>query len=137
MANANKPSPIALVICDNVYRESGGKTALVGLFNHITAARFPAKHSRLCVYASVTDVRPDTVFKLEIVNAETDHEVLSMRGPPPPQANPITVCDLIFELQDLVFPEPGRYDVRFWGNEHFLLQRPFEVKHAGGIRHER
>ena len=42
-----KPSPISLVVCDNVYRELGGKSALVGLFNRITSSRFPAKHSRL------------------------------------------------------------------------------------------
>ena len=78
-----KPSPIALVVCDNIYSESGGKTALVGLFNRITTQEFPAKHSRLCVYASVTDIRPNVKFKLDVVHSETDEMVVSLEGEPP------------------------------------------------------
>ncbi len=122
-----KPSPIALVVCDNIYQEPGGKTALVGLFNRITAERLPVKHPRLCVYASVTDIRPNTVFKLEIVHSETDRVVVSMGGPPPGEMTPINICDLRFELRNLVFYEDGLYYIRFWGNDHLLLQRPFQV----------
>lgn len=122
-----KPSPIALVVCDNVYRESGGKTALVGLFDRIRAAKFPVKHPRLCVYASVTDIRPNTEFRLDIVNSETEHVVVSLGGPPPKGMSPIAVWDMTFELSNLVFPEPGLYIIRLWGNDHPILERPFEV----------
>ena len=122
-----KPSPIALVVCDNVYRESGGKTALVGLFTRINVQRTPVKHPRLCVYAAVTDIRPDTVFKLDIVHSETDHAVASLQGPPPDAVAPTTICDFSFEFRDLIFPEPGRYYIRFWGGDALLLQRPFDV----------
>lgn len=121
------PSPIALIVCDNVYRESSGKTALVGLFSQIAAPKFPAHHPRLCVYACVTDIRPNTKLKLEIVNAETDHCVVTMEGPPPTETTPLTICDMNFDLRNLVFPEPGMYFIRFWGNDSMLLQRPFEV----------
>lgn len=125
-----KPSPIALVVCDNVYQESGGKIALVGLFNRIAAAKLPIRHPRLCVYASVTDIRPNTEFRLDIVHAETDHRVASLQGRSPEGADPTTICDMNFELNGLVFPEAGRYYIRFWGNDHLLLQRPFEVNRA-------
>lgn len=121
------PAPVALVVCDHFYKEASGKTALVGLFNQITATRFPAKHPRMCVYASVTDIRPNTHLKLDIVNSETDHVVMSLEGPPPPKATPLVVCDLNFDLQGLVFPEPGLYLVRLWGGDRLLLQRPIEV----------
>ena len=122
-----KPAPIAVVICDIVYSESGGKTALVGLFNRITASRFPATHPRLCVYASATDIRPNTLFKLDIVHSETDHVVVTLEGPPPEETTPLTICDVTFDLRNLVFPEQGRYFVRFWGNEDILIERPFDV----------
>ena len=122
-----KPVPIALVVCDNIYRESGGKTALVGLFNRITSAKFPVRHPRLCVYVSVTTARPDTRFKLDIVHAETDDPVAVLQGPPPEGADPTTICDFNFSFSNLEFKEPGRYYIRFWGNEHLLMQRPFEV----------
>ncbi len=121
------PAPIALVVCDNIYRESGGKTALVGLFNRMAFPSFPAVHHRLCVYASVTDIRPQTRFRLDIVHSETDEKVASLAGPPPEGTDPTTICDLNFELRNLVFKEPGRYYIQFWGNDHMLLQRPFEV----------
>lgn len=125
-----KPSPIALVVCDNVYTESRGKVALVGLFNQIQVAKFPVKHPRLCVYVSVTDVHRKTTFKLDIVHSETDREVASLKGPPPQSTDPTTICDFNFVLENLVFKEPGLYYIRFWGNEHLLLQRPFSVQMA-------
>ena len=123
-----KPSPIALVVCDNVYKEASGKTALVGLFNRIIASKFPATHPRLCVYAAVTDIHPNTRFRLTIVNAETDHKVAGLSGPVPDNISPTSICDFDFSLQGLTFPEPGRYYIQFWGNDHLLLQRPFEVE---------
>lgn len=130
------PSPISLVVCDNIYTESSGKTALVGLFNRITATKFPAKHPRICVYASVTDIRSDTKFKLDMVHSETEHSVMSLAGPAPGGATPLTICDMTFELKNLVFPEPGRYYIRFWGNDQLLLQRCFDVSEAPGAKGE-
>ena len=132
MTSLTKPSPIALVVCDNVYREAGGKTALVGLFNNIRARAFPATHGRLCVYVSVTDIRPNTTFKLDIVHSETDQPVVTLQGPPPKGADPTTICDFEFQIENVTFPEPGLYYIRFHGNEHILLQRPFEVTKREG-----
>ena len=130
------PSPIALVVCDAVYTEASGKAALVGLFNRITAARFPASHPQLCVYVSVTDVRPNTRFRLDIVHSETDHQVVSLQGPPPQGTDPTVICDFNFALHTVVFPEPGMYYIRFWGNDQLLLQRPFELRAAAPAKEQ-
>jgi len=129
-----KPAPIALVVCDDVYREPTGKTALVGLFNRIVAQKFPAKHSRLCIYAAVTGVRPETEFKIRLVHSETDNVVAELRGPPPKDAGPASICDFMFVLQGLEFRDPGRHYIEFWANDNLLLQRPFEVEQARGRR---
>lgn len=127
----SKPVGISLVLCDSIYVESPtGKTALVGLFNRITGHRFPLKYPRLSVYASLTEVVPGTRFRLEIVNAETDQRIVELQGPPPPKATPLTVCDFNFEISGLVFPEPGLYFVRFWSDDHLIMQRPFHVTAA-------
>jgi hypothetical protein len=122
-----RPVPIALVICDNVYRESGGKQALVGLFNRITTRRIPAVHARLCVFVSLTEVMPGTTCKIDIVHAETDEPVVSAHGPMPREAGPIAILDMQFKFENLVFKEAGRYYVRVFGNDQIVLQRPFEV----------
>ena len=129
--NMTKPTPIALVVCDNIYRESGGKAALVGLFNSICAKSFPVVVARMCVYASVTGLRPNARLRLEIAHSESGAVVAKLEGPPPDGYDPTTICDLNFELNGIAFPEPGRYDIRFWGNDHLLLQRPFDVRGRG------
>lgn len=127
MPGTTKPSPIALVVCDSIYREPSGKAALVGLFNQLRARRFPVRHGRLCVFVSVTDIRPGTQFRLRIVHSETDQEVAGLQGPPPESIDPTSICDLSFIMDNLVFQEPGRHYIQFWGNDHLLLQRPFDV----------
>ena len=124
----NAPVAIALVICDSLYQDiPGGKPALIGLFSNITAQKFPAAHPRICVYVSVTEVMPNTQFRLDIVHSETDDPVATLKGPAPPNATPLQVFEMHFDLRNLVFPSAGTYYVRFWGNDNLILQRPLEL----------
>ena len=125
------PQPVALIVCDNVYQESGGKNALVGLFSKIIASRFPATHSRMVVYVAVTDVRPNSVGRLEIVHGETDELVAGMQGPIKVD-DPVQIVEMIFVLEKVTFPEPGLYFVRFSANDRPLLSRPFLVVKSEG-----
>lgn len=123
-----KPTLIALVVCDNIYREPGGKTALVGLFGCIRAHKFPVTHPRMAVYASVTGLRKGSRAKLDIVHAEDDSRVVvSAEGPFPDEVDPLSIVDINFILNNVKFPEPGTYYMRFWGNDHLLVMRPFLV----------
>ena len=130
MPNHVKPTPIALVVCDNIYSEPGGKTALVGLFSGITASSFPARHPRMAVFASLTGLRSDAKAKLEIVHAETDDVIVSAEGPFPGGHTPLTVVDINFIFNNVVFPSEGTHYIRFWANEHLIVMRPFEVRQA-------
>ena len=124
-----KPTPIALVVCDTIYQEpASGKTALVGLFNGILASSFPVRHPRMAVFASVTGLRDGSHAKLDIVHSETEQCIVSAQGPFPGGPAPVTVVDMNFVFNNVVFPEEGTYYVRFWGNDHLLLMRPFEVR---------
>lgn len=133
MPSQVKPTPIALILCDNIYQEPGGKIALIGLFSSIGAPTFPAKHPRMAVFASVTGVRDGSIAKLEIVNAENDAQIIvSAEGPFPQGADTLTIVDMHFIFNNLVFAEPGMYYLRFWGNEHLLMMRPFNLQKTGG-----
>ncbi len=131
VVSADIPHPVglALVLCDSVYKDSSGKRALVGLFNVISAYKFPATHPRMVVYVSVTDIRPNTSLKLDIVHGETDEPVFHATGPAPEEHGPTAIFDYVFEIEGIVFTEPGTYFVRFWGNDYPLLQRPIQVVH--------
>ena len=128
MPSSVKPTPIALVVCDNIYSEPGGKTALVGLFGGIVASSFPARHPRMAVFASLTGLRSDAIAKLEIVHAETEDVIVSAQGPFPDGYTPLTVVDMNFIFNNVVFPSAGTYYIRFWANEHLIVMRPFEVR---------
>ncbi len=82
----------------------------------------------MSIYAAVTDVHPGTQFRVRIEHAETNKVVAELEGPPPKEADRTTICDFMFMLQGLQFPERGRYYIQFWGDDHLLLQRPFEVE---------
>lgn len=124
-----KPTPIALVVCDNIYAEQpGGKIALVGLFNGIACQSFPARHPRMAVFASLTDLRDGSKAKLEITHAETDKVIVSAEGGFPDGYTPLTVIDLQYIFVNVTFPEEGTYYIRFWANDHLLMMRPFQVK---------
>ena len=131
------PTPIALVLCDNVYKASNGKQALVGLFNRVVATSFPAIVPRLCAYVSITSVRPNTTVEFEIVHGETDEPVIRVNGPAPSSlGDPTTVWDAVFEMEPIVFPTAGRYYARFLGNGQTLVQRHFEVIDANSLKNE-
>jgi hypothetical protein len=124
-----KASPIALVVCDALYRsEPGNKAALVGLFNMLAASRIPVTHPQMCVYVAVTDVHPGTRFRLVVEHGESSRQIVELRAEPPENINPTTICDLQFVLQRVTFPEAGRYFIQFWADDALLLQRPFDVR---------
>jgi hypothetical protein len=131
------PVGIALVVCDDVYRDSTGKCALIGLFNRINTDRLPAKHPKLRVFVSITEVTRFTECRLSIVHAQTEEPILDMRGQMPDGPPPTRVFDMVFELPGLEFPAAGSYYVRFLGNDQVLIQRPIEVVDMrGGPGHD-
>lgn len=132
MTISTKPTAVALVICDNIYSEPTGKTALIGLFTKISGQKFPLIQPRMAIYVSISDIRKGTILKLDIVHTESQEPVFVTGGPPPDQIDPTVVLEITFQLTNIVFKEPGRYDVRFWGNEHVLMQRPFDVEKIEG-----
>ena len=131
------PEGLALLLCDDVYtQERGGKQSLIGLFNRVVTRELPAKHPRMVVFASVTDIRPNTIFKLDIVDAETDRQLFMAKGPPPKETGPLTILDLVFTIDNLTFPEPGTYYVRLLADERVILQRPIDVVLAASNKKE-
>ena len=62
------PSLNAMLLCDLTIREHGsGKISLIGVFENISAARFPVVHRALSVYAKLTDAEGDYTIRLELV----------------------------------------------------------------------
>lgn len=130
MSGAN-PIPIALLVCDSLYQEPGGKQALIGLFNRISAAQFPATHPRMVIFVSLTEVLPRTRCRLDIVHSESEAPVFNAPAPVLDEGGPTLIHDIAFQLDGVRFPEPGRYFIRFFANDHPIVMRPFDVVRSG------
>lgn len=128
MASTVKPCAISLVVCDNIYTEPSGKAALVGIFNSLSAHAFPVRHPRMAVFASLTGLRAGSAAKLDLIHSENDKIVFAVQGEFPSGHTPLTIIDMSFILNNVTFPDEGTYYMRFWANDHLLLQRPFQVK---------
>jgi hypothetical protein len=125
------PVGIALVICDSVYADPGGKRALVGLFDAISARNFPVVHPQLCVFGSLTEVMHGTECRVDIVHSETE-SVVAVAASLSPPGNPIKVWEFTHTFKAVRFDEPGTYFVRVFGNGAIVLQRPFRVARIKG-----
>ena len=129
MARQEAPHPAssAMLMCDFAIREEGtGKVNLIGIFDTIFATQFPVVHPRLSVYVRLTDAEGEYEFKLEMVRLEDEKAVGEGRV----QA---TIGDrmgsheLIFNLGNLVFERPGRYEFRLFGNQKYIGRAVFRV----------
>ena len=58
----------AFLICEKVITEVGTKKkTLVGVFDIITAPRFPCMHNELWVYVNIGDILAEQKIKLELI----------------------------------------------------------------------
>jgi len=71
MVERIKPSLHFTIICDDVRQELGGKISLMGLFENIYAANFPAIHPRLAVVAEWGDGKGDFQVKMRLLSPDT------------------------------------------------------------------
>jgi hypothetical protein len=124
------PSLNAMLLCDHTIREQGtGKVSLIGIFESISAARFPVVHRALSVYAKLGDAEGEYVIRLELVRLDDNHVVAqgSLRAV---FADRMTPSELIFALENLGLERAGRYEFRLFADERFVAGKSFTVLQA-------
>ena len=125
------PSLNAMLLCDLTIREHGsGKISLIGVFENISAARFPVVHRALSVYAKLTDAEGDYTIRLELVRLEDSH-VVAQGTLKATFADRMTPGELIFNLENLGLEKPGRYEFRLYADERFVAGKTFTVIQSG------
>jgi hypothetical protein len=70
MADPIKPSLNFTIICDDVRQEMGGKLSLMGLFENIYAAKFPAVHPRIAIMTEWASGQGEFGIKMRIVTPD-------------------------------------------------------------------
>ena len=116
-----------MLLCDLTIREHGtGKISLIGIFENISAARFPVVHRALAVYAKLADAEGDYTIRLELVRLEDSHVVAqgSLRATFTDRMAP---GEMVFNLENLGLEQPGRYEFRLYADDRFVAGKSFTV----------
>lgn len=123
-----KPIVLALILSDTVIREAGtNKLSLIGTFNGIFANNFPCTHPSLCVYIAITEGRGRVPCKLRMTSLQDNSNVFELPGQID-FGGPASVGELVFQLQQIRFPEPGVYSIEFWTGDELLASRKLNVQ---------
>ncbi len=106
------------LVCDEARTTPEGKIDVRGVFNDLYAPGFPAKQERMVLVLAVEWDREDEGryrFRVDLTGP-TDEPSLTVEGhtdvDPRPEHRPPPRTRLIMPLEDVVFPEPGRYRFR-------------------------
>ena len=128
MPSSNPPVLLSLILCDTALREAGtNKISLIGTFNGLFAPNFPCVHPSLAVYIALTDGRGKVPCRLRMNALETGQEVFSLQGQVEFK-DPTGVADLIFQIQQLKFEQPGTYALDFIADGELLGTRKLRVQ---------
>jgi len=118
------PMPLAMVICDQVYRDPAtGKTTLLGIFSTVHARKFPATHPTMGLYVALTDGRGEVPLRIQLIDAAESRDALfktelSARFP-----DPRSIIEVVMGLPPLVFPEPGEYRFQVFAKDELVIER--------------
>jgi hypothetical protein len=116
-----------MLLCDLTIREAGtGKISLIGVFEDISAAAFPVVHRGLAVYTKLADAEGEYTIRLELVRLDDSH-VLAQGTLTATFASRMTPGEMVFNLENLGFERPGRYEFRLYAADRFVAAKSFRV----------
>lgn len=103
------------LVCDDAREDDEGKLDIHGVFNDLYAPSFPAKQDRMVLVAVIEWDRNDSgrhQFRVDLLGPEGKPS-LTVDGhsdvTPRPEDRPPARTRLVLPLEDVVFPQPGRY----------------------------
>ena len=107
--------PLLFLAADYANITGDGKLNVVGIFNDINAANFPARHSSMYLIAKLapepSEYGQQRKFTIILMDADANHivEVSGEFEVPQPQKGRKPEVNIIFDLKDVVFTKPGRH----------------------------
>ena len=123
-----KPNLQFSVVCDDVKREDNGKFLLLGLFEAISAKKFPATHPTLFIMDRWCKGEGKFSQKLRIVNSK-DRAIVFQTDDQPFELSDIDAHHtLISKVNNIVFPSPGKYWVEILLGGDLVLNYPLILK---------
>ena len=107
----SKPQLLAWVTCDGVHIDPGsGKHTLLGAFSNISARQFPVTHPFMVWFLTLSDCSPGE-HKIRISLGLDATRLQSLIERPFVSQSPLHRINLINEIRNLSFPQPGDYSI--------------------------
>lgn len=124
---------ILAVACDEASERPDGKLDLIGIFNELNAAGFPAMQDRMTVVFVVEwprDVSGRIPLRADLVDA-SGRKLLTIQGhtdvePRGPERAPAQTR-LVMPLREVIFPAPGPYYFEFSAGDETRRALPLFV----------
>ncbi len=121
------PIGIGLIPCDTLIQDRiTGKKSLIGVFDNITAQKFPFVCHVFYVMASLSGRKGTYPFSLEI-SSEKERQVIFAAKGSVELPSPVDVVDMVFPIQRVQFPYPDLYWIKFKIAGDPLMLRPLKV----------
>ena len=119
-----KPDLQFSIVCDSIRKEDNGKLMFIGIFEVIGAKNFPAKHHQLFIanrwikgtgrFKEKTRIVSLKDNKVVVETKEIDFELKGIESS----------HTVISKFINIVFPEPGKYQVEALLNGEMLRRYP-------------
>lgn len=123
----SKPQLLAWLTCDGVHIDPGsGKHTILGIFSNIQARHFPITHPFMIWFLTITDCAPGQ-HKLRISMGVNDSSPQPLLERPFESQSPLHRINLINEIRNLSFPQPGEYSLLIEIDEEPLLATSMTV----------
>ncbi len=123
----SKPQLLVWLTCDGVHIDPAtGKHTILGVFSNIQARQFPVVHPYMVWFLTLTDVQPGKhTIKLSIGLDPTNPAGLIQREFE--SQSPLHRINLINELRNLRFDQPGDYNILVEVNDEPILATSMAV----------
>lgn len=121
------PLGMAIVLCDEIIiDQETQKKSLIGTFCNLWAPEFPVQHPKLCVYVTLTNGMGMVQVEMKCCNTATAEKVFGIEGQIQ-FPDPNHVHELIFKVNNLIFPQAGVYSFEVLCNDEMVLENRFNV----------
>jgi hypothetical protein len=119
-----KPDLQFSIVCDNIRREDNGKMMFIGIFEVIGAKKFPAKHHELFIANRWIKGAGTFKEKTRIVNLKDNKPIFETKEVDFELKNIEAAHTVISKFINIVFPEPGKYQVEVLLNGETIRYYP-------------
>ncbi|MBA3850302.1 MAG: hypothetical protein C0502_09975 [Opitutus sp.] len=117
----SKPQLLVWLMCDGVHIDPAtGKHTILGVFSNIRGREFPLVYPYMVWFMTLTDVAPGT-HRLRITMGAEPTKMQPLLEREFQSENPLHRINLINELGNLAFPQPGEYSINIEVDDEPLL----------------